>query len=273
MGMVTSKLCAYKNIALTITIILALLTCEKSYSEVLSGVVNKEHVIKNGGIVVDQETGHPIKGATVSIPSKGIAVKTGNSGAFQLNMPDSTPMIISIEADGYKPFSLIIDEDNLHKPMKIAIAEQTTSELVIDTRLHHLGDDRFSSRSANSGDFSSNASGVSFFKEFFVKDSGRNNSVWLKIGSILGIDTIRAQSMRQSRVSTAFSSPVEVFFNSRKIGEIDYNGNNMAIRVPNELLRLNSYNHIKIETGVNLSSREKKDYDDIEFIHLVLEFK
>lgn len=260
-------------IALLLIVALSLFISEKSNAKILSGIINEEHIIHESGIIVDQKTGIPIAGATISIPSKGISAKTNEFGKFQLDFPDCLPLILSVKADGYKPFSLIINQNRADRPMKIAIAEQTVNEVVIDTRLHHLGDNKFSRRSANCGEFSAKASGPYFFKEFFVDKVGPKFDVALIIGSIIGIDTKKAQSLRQSGVKTAASSPVEVFFNSQKIGEIFVNGNNHILRIPPELVRINSYNHVRIETGVNLASSSRTDYDDIEFIHLVLEFR
>ncbi len=273
MVLLRKKSWGYKIWTFILVIILSLFMGEKSFSKMLSGVVNKEHIIVESGMIVNERTGKPVAGASVSIPSKGTQTLTDESGKFQINIPDTRPLIMSVNAKGYKPFSLIIDENKMQKPMKIAIAEKTNNELVIDTRLHHLGDNKFSDRSANSGDFSTIASGSSYFKEFYIDNSASQSNIWLKIGSIIGIDTLTAQGMRQSNVLTSSSSPVEVFFNSQKIGEIAFNGNNHILRVPSEILRVNSYNHIRIKTGVNLNSSSRKDYDDIEFMHLVLEFR
>lgn len=272
MILLKNKSWVYRVLTFILLIILCFFVSEKSYSEILSGIINKERVISESGVIVDRSTGKPVAGALVSVPAEGITAMTDDMGVFQIDMPDKRPLIMAVKAKGYKPFSLIIDEHNTQKPMKIGIAEKTKNEIVIDTRLHHLGDNRFSDRSANSGEFSASASGNSYFKEFYIDKNAPYGEILLKIGSIIGIDTKTAQSMRQSNVLTSSSTPVKVFFNSRKIGEIAFNGNNHAIRVPSELLRLNSHNHVRIETGVNLSSVSRTDYDDIEFIHLVLEF-
>lgn len=234
-------------------------------------MVNKELVIQESGFIMDGKTGEAVKNALISIPSKGITAKTNKNGQFQIDIPDKRPLIMSVQAEGYKPFSLIIDENDVKSPMKIIVQKKKRKEIVLDTSLHHLGDNRFSERSANSEDFSASANGHYYFKEFYLKNDYISGDLILKIGSIIGIDTKKAQSMRQSNVFTAFSSPVEVFFNSKKIGEIDFNGNNHSLKIPYGLVKINEYNHIRIETGVNLTIKSRKDYDDIEFIHLILE--
>jgi len=260
----------YRGLIIALLLILSLFINNRAASEFLSGTVNKGRVISESGTVLNKQTGKPIAGAKVSIPSANVETRTNQLGKFQLDMPDKKPLILSVKASGYKPFSLIIDESNSQKPMEIGI-EQTDNEVVIDTRLHHLGDNNFSERSANATDFSMPAAGPFYFQEFFL-DNTQSNNILLKIGSIIGIDTMTARELRQSRVLNSSSSPVKVFFNSHKVGEINFNGNNHIFRIPVSLLRTNSYNHVRIETGVNLNSGSRTDYDDIEFINLMLEF-
>ena len=259
--------------AVVLLIILSIFTLlkDKAFSVTLSAIVKEEHLIKESGIIIDNKTGKSIAGALISIPSKRINTVSDKFGMFQLDVPGKSPLILSVKANGYKPFSLIIDKQKLQNSLKIAIVEETKNEIIIDTELRHLGDNKFSASSANSGDFSISASGHYFFQEFYINNINFENNILLKIGSIIGIDTKTAQSLGQSDVMTSSSSPVKVFFNSQKIGEISFNGNNHIFRIPFELLRLNSYNHVKIETGINLAS--DTDYDDIEFMNLFLEFK
>lgn len=244
-----------------------------AFSKILSGCVNKEHIIQESGVVIDGKTGTPVAGALVSIPSAGTKAITNDYGIFKLDVPTKKPVILSVQADGYKPFSLVIKDENISDPLKIAIEEKTKNELVIDTRLHHLGDNKYSNRSANAFEFNAPAAGPYYFKEFFVDNTTSLNNIVLKIGSIIGIDTKIAQSLRQSGVHSSSSSPVKVFLNSQKIGEISFNGDNHLLQIPSGLLRVNSYNNIRIETGINLNAESRTDYDDIEFIHLLLEFR
>ena len=239
-------------------------------SEILSGSVNQEHVIIGSGVIVDGKTGLPVAGAIVSLPSENLNTMTNRNGAFQLHLPDGKPVILSVKKDGYTPFSLAVDKRNLSGPMKLAISEQSLHDIVIDSRLHHLGDDKFSERSANAGDFSAPANGPYFLKEFYIDNISPNNTALLVIGSIIGIDTRAAQSFRQSNVRSASSSPVIVSLNSEPLGEISLNGDNHVFRIPDYLLRPNRYNIVKVETGVNQDSDRDVDYDDIEFMNLFL---
>jgi NDP-sugar pyrophosphorylase family protein len=133
----------------------------------MGGVEKEEYLKQNGlNIVVDKITGEPIRNAQVSIPSKGVFVRTNGDGYFSLDVDLQGPAILSVKADGYKPFSLTISKDSFDNPLIVGISKQSANELVIDSSLHHLGDDNFSSASANAGDFKLNSKGSYFSKAF-----------------------------------------------------------------------------------------------------------
>ena len=98
-----------------------------------------------------------------------------------------------------------------------------------------------------------------------------NKPVYLTIGSIIGIDSEMAHSMGQNRITNAFSSPPEVYFNGNKISEIQINGDGQRIRVPVNLIKRNQVNEVTIRTGRNLMQTAYIDYDDIEFMNLFFE--
>ena len=91
---------------------------------------------------------------------------------------------------------------------------------------------------------------------------------YLVIGSIIGVDTLMARSMRQNSIVNSFASPPEVYFNGKKIAEIQLNGDGQRIKLPNNLLRAGQMNEITIKTGHNLKQTAYIDYDDIEFMNL-----
>ena len=94
---------------------------------------------------------------------------------------------------------------------------------------------------------------------------------YLKIGSIIGIDTLIARSMKQNSILNSYSSPPEVFFNGKKIAEIQLNGDNQRIKLPKNLVRAGQMNEITIKTGHNLKQTAYIDYDDIEFMNLSIQ--
>ena len=91
---------------------------------------------------------------------------------------------------------------------------------------------------------------------------------YLVIGSIIGIDTLMAKSMRQNAVTNSYSSPPEIYFNGAKIAEIQLNGDGQRILIPMNLIRLGQMNEVTIKTGRNLKQTAYIDYDDIEFMNL-----
>ncbi len=244
-----------------------------SFSKALTGSVTEEDYL---GVnkVVDYLTGNPISNAKVSIPSEGVSVITNEKGAFNINTSINSPTIMSVKAQGYKPFSFTVTKEKILKPMIIGMVQKAHNEIIIDQKLRHLGDNSFSVRSANASDFSLESSGYRFFKKFFVGKASQSSIFVLKIGSIIGLDTRFAQKLRQNNISSV-STPTEIFINSRKVGEINVNGDNQEIRISSNYIRQNSYNYITIETGQNeeLKGKIETDYDDIEFMNLILEIR
>ena len=65
---------------------------------------------------------------------------------------------------------------------------------------------------------------------------------------------------------------MRIYINSKKIGEIKINADNQEISLPKGILKQNSANTIRIETGVNQQARTYVDYDDMEFMNILLAF-
>jgi len=261
----------FKKITLGLMLFCLLTIQQQASGHILSGSINKEHVVSGTGVVIDGLTVKPLGNAVVSVPSKNIFTRTNANGEFQLHLSGSEPVIMSVKKDGYCPFSLVVSSEDLSQPLKIVLLENSVNQLVIDSELRHLGDNNYSERSANAMDFSAYADGPYFIQEFYLENVDMTGEILLKIGSIIGIDTRIAQSLRQSGVRSSSSSPVKVYVNSQKVGEITFNGDNHAFSVPACLLKPNRYNIIKIETGVNLDAEDSIDYDDIEFMNVFLD--
>jgi len=238
-------------------------------AEILSGNVNKEEFLEKSHIVVDGATGNPVVGAEVSVPSEGIFTKTNNSGQFKLDASFKAPAILSVQASGYSPFSLTINETG--NPLVIVVTKLFGNEIIIDSEIHHLGDDNFSEKSANAGDFKLESEGAGFSKEFFVEKFDTKSNPALKIGAVIGIDTKISHKVEGKKIKT-YSSPMRIYINSKKIGEIKINADNQEISLPKGILKQNSANTIRIETGVNQQARTYVDYDDMEFMNILLAF-
>ncbi len=238
-------------------------------SAVMEGGVMKTGM-GNSKRIVDSDTNMPVAGAKVILPKLDYITVTDNDGAFKLNANVKSPTIMSVQKEGYRPFSLTIDEKIAAKPIVVGIEKSNVQDVVISSEMFHLGDDNYSENSANSGEFKGKSIGPFYTKTFMIAANALSKQNYLVIGSIIGIDTLMARTMRQNSVTHAFSSPPEVFFNGAKIAEIQLNGDGQRIKLPNNLLKLGQMNEITIHTGRNLKQTAYIDYDDIEFMNLYI---
>ena len=223
----------------------------------------------NASRIVDKQTGQGIGGANIKLPKQNYSTKTDNNGFFELDTQINGPSIMSVQKENYKPFSVTITDKNA--PIVVGIEKSNGSGQAIDTNMYHLGDDSFSDLSANAGEFTMQAIGPFYTRQFVLKDLNFTKPIYLVIGSIIGIDTAMARSMGQNRIPNAFASPPEIYFNGNKISEIQLNGDGQRIKLPANLIRKNQVNEITIRTGRNLMQTAYIDYDDIEFMNLFVE--
>lgn len=221
--------------------------------------------------IIDKNTGKGVGGANVTLPKQNYATQTDNDGFFELDTQINGPSIMSVQKENYKPFTMTIDDKTINAPIVVGIEKSNASGHAIDTNMYHLGDNSFSDMSANAGEFTMQAIGPFYTKRFTLKNINIAKPVYLVIGSIIGIDTAMARSMGQNKIPNAFASPPEVYFNGNKISEIQLNGDGQRIKLPNNLLRKNQVNEITIKTGRNLMQTAYIDYDDIEFMNLIIE--
>lgn len=251
--------------------ILIMLTILPVFSKTITGEVKKEtHTYENR--IYDSTNNKPIEGAVVKIPSIRYQAITDSNGAFKLGTKLNAPTIMSVEKDGYKPFSMSLNKNN-KGPIIIGIEKTTPKDIIIETDMIHLGDDSFSLNSAHAFDFSIRSIGPSYSKDFTITPLKSNENIFLSIGSIIGIDTPEAQKLGQSHVRSSCSSPPEIFCNGQKIAEIKVNGDNQKIQIPKKILNRSNVMNITIQTGKNLYKRTSIDFDDIEFTNLLLEIK
>ena len=236
-------------------------------SNFFHGGVEKE-IVLGGNSVVDSETNMPIQGAKISLPLDGYATTSDRQGHFNLNANISGPTVLSIEKEGYKPFSLTIEKLDSTKPLVLAIEKSSLKDITLDSQMFHLGDNSFSQNSANAGEFQIMSIGPFYTKNFKIPLATKKAS--LVIGSIIGLDTQMAKAMGQNKISNAYSSPAEVFFNGVKVSDLHVNGDGQKIKLPSTLIRAGKSNEITIKTGRNMLS-DFVDYDDIEIMNISLE--
>lgn len=240
------------------------------HAGIFQGIVAKDG-ISGQNRVVDSETNAPITRAKVTLPQKGLKTYTDNNGKFNLNTNLNGDTILSVEKQGYKPFSMTINQNTLTKPIILGIEKSNPHDIKIESGMIHLGDDNYSATSANAGDFQVKSVGPYYSKEFKIPSVSNNQ--YLVIGSIIGIDTAMAKSMGQNKILNAFASAPEIYFNGNKIADIQLNGDSQKIHLPQNLIRPNQNNEVTIKTGRNLMQTAYTDYDDIEFMNLSIESK
>ena len=239
-------------------------------AEIISGRVDRyEENYQNK--IIDSKTKKPVSNAKISIPDLNIQTYSDSNGVFKLNADINDKTILFVEKEGYKVFSLTIDNNVLKNPLKLGIEQTSPFDLQISEGVIHLGDNMFSSNSANSGDFRLYANGHFFSKTFSKPASAQNQDIVVKIGTIIGLDTKKAKERGQNRISHVYSSPAEVFVNGHKIGNLELNDDNIEVLVPKNILK--ETNELVIKTGRNLFQTEYIDYDDIELANIRIETK
>ena len=253
-----------------ICILIFLFSTVHVYSAVMEGGVSKTGA-GNFSRVVDNATNLPVSGAKVRLPKENYTTFSDSAGAFSLYANIKNPTIMSVEKEGYRPFSLTIDAKTAAKPIVVGIEKSNIQDVIISSEMFHLGDDNYSETSANSSEFKGKSIGPFYSKTFRIAASALSKKNYLVIGSIIGIDTLLARKMKQNSIVNSFSSAPEVYFNGSKIAEIQLNGDGQRIKIPNHLLRPGQLNEITIKTGHNLKQTAYIDYDDIEFMNLTIQ--
>ena len=261
-----------KNRILALSIAIAVASIQYSSFATISGNVKKNGVGEYNQII-DAQTKAPISSADVSLPSNGYKTMTDSEGRFNLGAKINAPTIMSVQKEGYKPFSLTIDQDSTSKPLIIGIEKTNPHDIIIDKEMYHIGDDNYSENSANASEFRIKAIGPFYTKTFKIGNIPPNEDVYLVIGSLIGIDTKMARDMGQSKVKTTFASAPQIYFNGNMIAEINLNGDNQQIKIPRNLIKTNTENQLTIKSGRNLFQTAYIDYDDIELMNLFIETK
>ena len=241
-----------------------------SYATTFQGGIS-EQGSGNSSRIVDKNTGLGIGGAKISIPKRQYSTRTDSNGFFELNTQITGPTIMSVQKENYKPFSITINDQALSTPLVIGIEKSNAEGMVLDSNMYHLGDNNFSDLSANDGEFRMDSIGPFYTKKFTLKNVKFNKPIYLVIGSIIGIDTDMARTIGQNRITNAFASAPEVYFNGNKVSEIQINGDSQKIKIPPALVNKNQVNEVTIKTGRNLMQTAYIDYDDIEFMNLFFE--
>src|SRR5574344_196073 len=258
-----------KNFIICLVIMLTIST-SNVFASVFEGGVQKDHLV-GASKVIDSATNTPSSGAKITLPLENYTTYSDSDGKFKLDANIKGPTVISVEKDGYKPFSLTLGQSATSKPMTLGIEKSTPKDITIDTHMFHLGDNSYSDKSANARDFQVKSVGPYYSKSIKIPTINQGTKVSLVIGSIIGVDTKMAKDMGQNKVANAFASPPEIYFNGNKIAEIQLNGDGQKIKIPYNLIKQNQSNEITVKTGRNLMQTAYVDYDDIEIMNLSIE--
>ena len=89
------------------------------FADVISGKVRQDDKLYARNQVVDAESGEPIDKARVSIPKKRYETYSDKDGRFELNTKIDSTTVLSVEKEGFRPYSLTIDKNSLNQPLKI----------------------------------------------------------------------------------------------------------------------------------------------------------
>lgn len=254
-----------------IFVLILMLLALPVYSEVISGNVRQDEFMENKNTVVDMKTGNPIGGAKIYIPNYNIYTQTNSNGQFSLNAIIDSPSIMQIEKEGYRPFSITIGKEINSNPLKLALERSSISDIFCDGGIYHLGDNVYSQNSANCKQFKVRTMGPFYSKTFKLQNPGLKKQAFIVFGSVIGLDTKIAKELGQNSIASVYSSPVDIIFNGQKIGELNINGDNEEIPIPNSLIKQN--NTLTVKTGRNLFQHKRIDYDDMEFANLRVEIR
>ena len=250
--------------------ILTLFLSNSAFCEVISGKIDHNDTSYKNKIV-DSKSQKALSGAKISIPELHYTTFSDKDGAFKLNADINDKTVLFVEKEGYKVFSLTIDNSILASPLKLGIEESSPFDMQITQGIVHLGDNMFSDNSANSSDFRLSANGPVLTQIFKKPACGNNQDVVLRIGTLIGLDTKKARQYGQNKIAKVYSSPTEVYVNGRRIHSLELNGDNIEIIIPKHILK--ESNELKIITGKNLFQTNYTDYDDIELANIRIEVK
>lgn len=250
-----------------IIILAAIFLSEPAFCAVFEGGVEKTGM-GTSSLILDSQTNQPVENVKITLPKENFTTYTDSNGAFNLSAKLNSPSILSVEKEGYRPYSITVDKSVKDKPIVVSIEKSSADDILVTDGWYHLGDDSFSPNSANCSEFHQKASGSFYTKTFNIPARAMSSKYVLIVGSIIGIDSLLAQQMGQNRVKTSYASSPEIFFNGIKIANIELNGDGQRFALPPNLVRKGMENEITIKTGKNMSQTSRIDYDDIEFMNL-----
>ena len=128
-----------------------------SYGAIMGKIDHNDMNYQNK--IIDKKTKLPLSNAKITIPEAHYTTYSDANGVFQLNADVDGKTVLFVEKNGYKTFSLTVDNTVLNRPLKLGIEQANPFDLQITNGIVHLGDNMFSPNSANSNDFKLSANG------------------------------------------------------------------------------------------------------------------
>ena len=166
----------------------------------ISGKVNHDD-LNYYNKIIDSTTQQPLSNAKITIPEIHYTTYSDKNGAFQLNADLTEKTVLFVEKDGYKVFSLTVDNSVLKNPLKLGIEKSSPFDLQVSQGIIHLGDNMFSDNSANSRDFRQGANGYYYSQIFSKPKFGNKQYVVIRFGTVIGLDTKKAQTYGQNKIA------------------------------------------------------------------------
>ena len=111
------------------------------HAKVMEGGVSKVGDINQ---IVDSNTNTPVSGAKISLPKQNYTTYSDANGTLNIDTRVNDNSILSVQKQGYRPFSITINQEIASKPLILGIEKSNAQDVVITTEMFHLGDDNFS---------------------------------------------------------------------------------------------------------------------------------
>ena len=110
--------------------------------DVISGKIDHNDINYQNKII-DSATQEPLSNAKITIPEIHYTTYSDKNGAFNLNADINDKTVLFVEKEGYKVFSLTIDNSVLKNPLKLGIEKSNGFEFQITDGIVHLGDNLY----------------------------------------------------------------------------------------------------------------------------------
>ena len=114
------------KIKIPVIILINLLLLQSSaFAKALIGEISKQDYKTNRPQVIDSMTKAPINDAVVTIPTESQVDFTDENGFFKITPSSNKPVILSIQKEGYRPYSLTLQDGTLKGGLVFELKKST----------------------------------------------------------------------------------------------------------------------------------------------------